>query len=437
MTHCTHGCGGNVHISCVLEWGRHAVSSGEKVVRCPLCRAEMGSLGDIERIARRGAGKEARKVDSRVHRDASCRGCSDNPVAGILYRCDVCTGFELCHGCYTNGAIHPPHTFSQKRTPRSRWEPAVTAPLLPAPMVRRLESGEIGDDTYDLLLQLDRNASAEATPLPPRALARLSVDHVTATLFDEQCGICNAGYTSGDRRRRLPCAHYFHIACIDPWFQHRNTCPIDGSCAHVQAQPAAPPPAARRAEAAHSRRSEQGQHPAVQMPPIGRVPSRCVGRGSPRACALRPPGRLVAFRSPHSTVGSTGPLALGCPFGLGDRAALGLALSRSARLTTNETPRAPRRETGSISTVLRGLLPILSVDGLGGGGRSQPGRLPARPQLPNTRDQPSITTLPLPCAPAVRGGVRRPLAVGRLKSRLPAPRRGDLKIRLDGSTLHG
>jgi hypothetical protein len=33
--------------------------------------------------------------------------------------------------------------------------------------------------------------------------------------------------------------------------------------------------------------------------------------------------------------------------------------------------------------------------------------------------------------------VRRPLAVGRLKSRLPAPRRGDLKIRLDGSTLHG
>jgi len=40
---CRHGCGNNVHIKCMKVWLDHQVSTGEKTVKCPLCRETFGT----------------------------------------------------------------------------------------------------------------------------------------------------------------------------------------------------------------------------------------------------------------------------------------------------------------------------------------------------------------------------------------------------------
>lgn len=40
------------------------------------------------------------------------------------------------------------------------------------------------------------------------------------------CAICMENIECGDRVVSLPCAHIFHIKCIDPWLQKNSHCPI-------------------------------------------------------------------------------------------------------------------------------------------------------------------------------------------------------------------
>jgi E3 ubiquitin-protein ligase ZSWIM2 len=63
---------------------------------------------------------------------------------------------------------------------------------------------------------------------------------VFSTKNDKQCRLCLRSYQLGERVRRLPCRHKFHIDCIgnstkensffsDGWLLHSHpTCPIDG-----------------------------------------------------------------------------------------------------------------------------------------------------------------------------------------------------------------
>jgi hypothetical protein len=40
------------------------------------------------------------------------------------------------------------------------------------------------------------------------------------------CPICLDQYEADERMRTLPCAHSYHMLCIDKWLASRNTCPI-------------------------------------------------------------------------------------------------------------------------------------------------------------------------------------------------------------------
>ncbi|KAJ2004896.1 hypothetical protein GGI04_002443 [Coemansia thaxteri] len=57
--------------------------------------------------------------------------------------------------------------------------------------------------------------------------ASASVDAAAVPLHEENCAVCLEDFTAGDEVRRLPCRHFFHIACIDPWLSERSaTCPL-------------------------------------------------------------------------------------------------------------------------------------------------------------------------------------------------------------------
>ena len=44
---------------------------------------------------------------------------------------------------------------------------------------------------------------------------------------EEPCAVCYEEMKTGDQVRRLPCLHYFHMACIDKWMHVKATCPLD------------------------------------------------------------------------------------------------------------------------------------------------------------------------------------------------------------------
>ena len=42
----------------------------------------------------------------------------------------------------------------------------------------------------------------------------------------EQCSVCLCEFEPGEQVRTLPCAHFFHAACIDRWFERKRECPL-------------------------------------------------------------------------------------------------------------------------------------------------------------------------------------------------------------------
>ena len=44
MIACRYGCGNSVHVKCMKIWAEHQRSTGETIVKCPLCRVDFGSF---------------------------------------------------------------------------------------------------------------------------------------------------------------------------------------------------------------------------------------------------------------------------------------------------------------------------------------------------------------------------------------------------------
>ncbi|XP_028655339.1 E3 ubiquitin-protein ligase RNF6 [Erpetoichthys calabaricus] len=69
----------------------------------------------------------------------------------------------------------------------------------------------------------------------PRGLTKEQIDNLSTRNYGEgnmeaelskTCSVCINEYAAGNKLRRLPCAHEFHIHCIDRWLSENSTCPI-------------------------------------------------------------------------------------------------------------------------------------------------------------------------------------------------------------------
>nr|AAD34209.1 LIM domain interacting RING finger protein [Mus musculus] len=65
----------------------------------------------------------------------------------------------------------------------------------------------------------------------PRGLTKEQIDNLAMRSFGENdalktCSVCITEYTEGDKLRKLPCSHEFHVHCIDRWLSENSTCPI-------------------------------------------------------------------------------------------------------------------------------------------------------------------------------------------------------------------
>ncbi|KAM9332083.1 E3 ubiquitin-protein ligase RNF6 isoform 1-T5 [Pholidichthys leucotaenia] len=69
----------------------------------------------------------------------------------------------------------------------------------------------------------------------PRGLTKEQIDNLSTRTYGQAslegeigraCSVCINEYTQGNKLRRLPCSHEFHIHCIDRWLSENNTCPI-------------------------------------------------------------------------------------------------------------------------------------------------------------------------------------------------------------------
>ena len=76
--------------------------------------------------------------------------------------------------------------------------------------------------------------NAQKQPLAEHIFQRLRlepyVDTPVLNTGREQCAICLSEFQAVDENIHLPCNHYFHRACIEPWLQLNNTCP---TCRHI------------------------------------------------------------------------------------------------------------------------------------------------------------------------------------------------------------
>lgn len=77
------------------------------------------------------------------------------------------------------------------------------------------------DLSYEALCELED----VVVPTPADVLARLPI--TTAEAGDDgECNVCLLSYEAGDRVRSLPCAHKFHVDCVDTWLERSKNCPV-------------------------------------------------------------------------------------------------------------------------------------------------------------------------------------------------------------------
>lgn len=233
LTYCKYGCGNSVHVKCMKVWAEHQRSTGENIIKCPLCRVDFGSFQELMDEYNKSSRRKTRAERQDLHLGATCKKCRVCPIAGRCYRCVVCADYHLCHNCFATDT-HTQHSFQFRQKPSQRWRAASRITPLPNAVISDLQNRDISDGDYELLLQLDRQVT-DQEGLPANIIynlpSQMLQDRHRLLIDGSTCGVCLQGFQLRQTVRTLPCRHAFHILCIDNWLMNHSQCPVDGSYA--------------------------------------------------------------------------------------------------------------------------------------------------------------------------------------------------------------
>ncbi|KAL2916685.1 E3 ubiquitin-protein ligase Zswim2 [Polyrhizophydium stewartii] len=299
LAHCRFSCGNSIHVKCMKVLMEHENKSlGMDSMKCPaadiwlapvqLCRENFGSMDDLKKtfLANEGACAAAarREARSHIHVGHRCRECQTSPITGKLHKCMACTVRDTKQ---SGGLVAEMITQSWRRT--LCWKPRqserVVQTMLPPNLVASLETRELTDADYEMLLTLDKPQAQGSIPLHiingfPMIKIKGPVDKERVRLgeTDGACGVCLVKIGYGEIVRQIPCGHGFHQPCIDRWLlHHRTVCPKCGLAAYcnvngdeVQMGVAGEAPDINASVSSMTGRKSFGpppQLPATQQPP--------------------------------------------------------------------------------------------------------------------------------------------------------------------------
>lgn len=231
LTYCKYGCGNSIHLKCIKVYAEHQRSTGEKIVKCPLCRVDFGTFQELVDEFNKSSKKKTRAERQDLHLGAMCHKCRVCPIAGKCYRCVICMDYHLCHQCFATDH-HMQHSFQFRQNSSQRWRPASRIAALPSAVIDQLQNRDITDEDYEMLLQLDRPLD-EHEGVAGHLLSSMPIEivreHHSLLSQSKNCGICLHGYQPFQCVRKLRCQHVFHRDCIDNWLSNHSTCPVDGT----------------------------------------------------------------------------------------------------------------------------------------------------------------------------------------------------------------
>ena len=86
------------------------------------------------------------------------------------------------------------------------------------------------DDIINHLMQNDPNKYGNP-PAAKQAVEKLKKCKINEEKIKEfgienSCAVCKDEFNIGEECLSMPCNHYFHINCLIPWLNERNSCPI-------------------------------------------------------------------------------------------------------------------------------------------------------------------------------------------------------------------
>ena len=220
----------------------HTKSLGLDILKCPLCRKDFGSIDELKKVFCDHPITTHKNTQKRhhTHYGTQCASCQATPIRHILHCCTVCSDIQLCDECFKRGE-HSEHTFTFQTIRKGLKQPSerVVPTLLPPNLVTALQSRDLTNDDYEILLNLDKPQPQGTLPLHiinsfplikicgPGDRKHVGLDG------DGGCGICMAKVGYGEIIRQIPCGHGFHQPCIDRWLLHQRTvCPKCGLAAY-------------------------------------------------------------------------------------------------------------------------------------------------------------------------------------------------------------
>lgn len=192
-----------------------------------------GAILGLGRHRARAAEEPADREDEEVHPHVTCDGCHAGPtLRGRVWHCADCEDFDLCDQCYQyrDRLGHPRSHRFHPRPPQQRAEQRRGMPsqllmqMLESAMLSEALRRSVEGDVVDEAARNEARGAEVFASLPRQTWtpAMACGDGSQGS----ECCLCLEEYKTGDNVVVLPCSHFFHEDCVQPWFAKSLACPL-------------------------------------------------------------------------------------------------------------------------------------------------------------------------------------------------------------------